>query len=139
MSADVYFHFDKRNTLLYIGMTTRQFSRQKEHASTKTWWSDVARVECIHLPDKQAALYVEETLIRIFRPVHNVVHNRSWANSEEWTSEEEELHSILSSRAAAGAPLLASQKRLLDRLNAKRSPVVVSPVQKHLDRLRMTS
>jgi excinuclease UvrABC nuclease subunit len=120
MSGDVYFHFGHHNEILYVGTTTRGFTRQGEHARSKPWWRDVARVECLHYESASDARAVEETMIRLLRPTHNVVHNSAQPPRlvpKEMTQSEVELMLALERKAELGI-LLASEQRTLDKLRA---------------------
>lgn len=67
----VYRLYDGAGALLYVGITSRGTRRIGEHARHRPWWSQVARAEIEHHPDRPTALAREAALILAERPRHN--------------------------------------------------------------------
>jgi len=111
--TDVYLHFGANNVLLYVGITSRQSRRQDEHRDTKSWWRDITRIEWLHFSDRDRAAAMEEMLIRVFRPAHNVVFNgdRRFYRSED---EAAQYFDLLTEKARRGLRLLADEQRFVD-------------------------
>lgn len=72
----VYRLYDKRRTLLYVGISKTLMGRMSQHADGKAWWPQVARIDVEHFLSRDAALEAERVAIQSERPLHNVVHNR---------------------------------------------------------------
>lgn len=78
--TSVYRYYDKSGLLLYVGITSRATSRQREHNADKEWWPFVASQQVEHYPTRAAALVRERELIIGFRPPFNRQHNTDHAN-----------------------------------------------------------
>ena len=76
-STSVYRYYDLNGLLLYVGITSRGISRNREHNTTKEWWGYVTRQVVDHYATRAEALDVERVLIRSFRPPFNAQHNPS--------------------------------------------------------------
>jgi hypothetical protein len=92
--------------------------RQKEHHDTKAWWKQVVRTEWLHFQHKERALAMEEWLIRMFRPKHNIQHN----NAPPMSEEKMEYAELIRRKRDIGLPLLAHEQRLINSAD-KRSPI----------------
>lgn len=73
--ASLYQYFDRNGLLLYVGITSRGISRNREHNADKSWWKYVARQEVAHFPDRASAISAEKALIVQRRPPFNKQHN----------------------------------------------------------------
>lgn len=73
--TSVYRYYDATGVLLYVGITSRATTRQREHNADKEWWPYVARQQVEHFPSRQAAHDHEKALIRKFHPPFNRQHN----------------------------------------------------------------
>lgn len=73
--TSLYLYYDRNDLLLYVGITARGVSRNREHNATKEWWPFVARQEVEHYPSRSAALAAERSAIRAFHPPFNIQHN----------------------------------------------------------------
>jgi hypothetical protein len=71
----VYRYYDADDTALYIGCTVDLKSRERSHRE-KLWWPMVARIETEELPNRSAALTLEQVYILRESPLFNVQHNR---------------------------------------------------------------
>jgi predicted GIY-YIG superfamily endonuclease len=67
----LYRLFDRDGVLLYVGISRQWTTRAKRHASTKSWWRDVAAMTFEELPDREEALAAERRTIFAERPRHN--------------------------------------------------------------------
>lgn len=73
--TSVYLYFDKSDILIYVGITGRGMSRQREHNRDKEWWSLTVRQEIEHYLSRSEALARERSLIETHCPPFNTVHN----------------------------------------------------------------
>lgn len=64
------------NSLLYIGITDRGREREREHARTKSWWSEVHHVTVEPVETRAMLRHLEAQAIRRQRPKYNIQHNR---------------------------------------------------------------
>lgn len=72
----VYLLFDRRNELLYVGITDRGPTRLAEHYRRKPWFRFVCRVEFERYGTRAQSEAREKYLIHERAPLHNVQHNR---------------------------------------------------------------
>lgn len=72
----VYRCYDDAERLLYIGCTVKPALRFKQHAASKAWWAEVARIEQTPVTGWRHAEEVERTAIEAERPLYNVIGNR---------------------------------------------------------------
>lgn len=73
--TSIYLYYDKFDVLLYIGITSRGITRNREHNADKAWWRYVVRQEVRHLSSREEAQRVERELIIRLRPPFNRQHN----------------------------------------------------------------
>lgn len=71
----VYRMFNKRNTLLYVGISNRVNARIKQHEKDKSWFQEVDRITAVNYPDRKTALDVEKHAIITEKPLYNIVHS----------------------------------------------------------------
>lgn len=76
--TSVYLYYDARDSLLYVGITSRAMRRQDEH-NVKEWWPFVVRQEVVHCDSRAEALALERDLIQDLQPPFNKQHNRNHA------------------------------------------------------------
>lgn len=69
--TDVYLLYDEDGALLYVGISLTVAQRMGQHRGSKSWWSDVRRIEVDHFPNRAEALEAEAELIDEWRPPHN--------------------------------------------------------------------
>ena len=74
-ATSVYRYYDKSGLLLYVGITARGTSRQREHNGDKAWWPFVATQEVEHFESRGQAMAREKRLIHQYRPPFNTQHN----------------------------------------------------------------
>lgn len=70
----LYRHFDLSGALLYVGVTNRIPNRIKEHSKHSSWWSQIARIDIEHFPDRESVLKAEREAIINEKPKHNIQH-----------------------------------------------------------------
>ena len=73
--TSLYLYYDSNDLLLYVGITKRGMSRNREHNATQEWWPFVARQEVEHFRSRGAALIAEKETIRRLYPPFNKHHN----------------------------------------------------------------
>lgn len=73
--TSVYLYYDESDILIYVGITARGVSRQREHNSDKSWWSLVRRQEVEHYDSRVAAARRETDLITTWCPPFNTPQN----------------------------------------------------------------
>lgn len=73
--TSVYLYFDEGEVLLYVGVTGRGLSRQREHNRDKVWWKYVRSQKIEHFDTREQALSRETQLIETFCPPFNTQHN----------------------------------------------------------------
>jgi hypothetical protein len=71
----VYRYYDRVGRLIYVGITARGMTRQREHDKSAEWWPYVARQEVDHHPTRADALRAERELIGAHHPPFNKQHN----------------------------------------------------------------
>lgn len=73
--TSVYRYYDVDDLLIYVGITSRGMTRNREHNATKEWWPYVSRQEVEHFGSRERAAERERSLIHAFRPPFNRQHN----------------------------------------------------------------
>jgi predicted GIY-YIG superfamily endonuclease len=68
----LYRFFDADGKLLYVGVTGDLRTRFAQHASVKSWWSDVARKTVAWHATRARALAAEAEAIAAEEPEHNI-------------------------------------------------------------------
>jgi hypothetical protein len=72
MSYQLYRHFDRDGTLLYVRISLSALRRLGDHAQTSGWFSAIKRVEIETFPDRAAAVAAERAAIRDECLLYNV-------------------------------------------------------------------
>lgn len=74
---DLYRFFDAEGTLLYVGISLNAAARASQHSKGKPWWPQVVRMDVEHFGPitRRNMERAEKAVIRLERPLHNVVHN----------------------------------------------------------------
>lgn len=73
--TSVYLYYDVNGVLLYVGITSRAISRQREHNADKDWWPFVSIQSVEHYPSRAHAESRKRGLIRRYHPPFNTQHN----------------------------------------------------------------
>jgi hypothetical protein len=81
MTVQLYRHFDKSGTLLYVGVSLTALIRLQGHKRS-AWFDDIVRVEIERFPTREAALNAEMGAIKSEGPKHNIVGVRTAHPSE---------------------------------------------------------
>lgn len=81
--TSVYKYYDESGVLLYVGITSRNIRRQREHNADKEWWRLVSTQEVEHYPSRPHAEAREAALIRSYCPPFNTRHNPWWREVRE--------------------------------------------------------
>ena len=77
VDTNLYRHYDKDNTLLYIGISLNSIARLNQHKEHSDWFKDITVVKIETFYTRDAALEAERTAIIVEKPLHNVHHNRA--------------------------------------------------------------
>jgi len=72
----LYRFYDADYELLYIGQTISPRTRFKDHAITKDWWEDVAKIELVRFNGPIELSQAEIRAIKTEKPKYNVMHNK---------------------------------------------------------------
>jgi len=94
-ATSVYRYFDQNEFLIYVGITKRGSTRNREHNSRADWWPFVARQDVKHFDTREEAAALEKALILRYRPPFNDQHNSDSAGMRA---------AYLAWTQAAGAP-----------------------------------
>ena len=98
--TQLYRHFDKDGTLLYVGVTASPLIRQSDHCGTSKWGREIATITVEHFDNRRAALAAEWTAIQAEKPRHNIVGRKgAWREPRD----EEEGAALLASRPTANS------------------------------------
>lgn len=76
MTYAVYEHFDKKDRLLYVGMSTDAWQRTLNHSLTARWFKRIKYIKITHCDNKEEALEVEKEIIQKDKPFFNLRYNR---------------------------------------------------------------
>lgn len=68
----LYRMFDADGSLLYVGITVHVGGRFDHHRRNKPWWTDVARIELQHFPDRGSVEDAERDAVVSERPRYNI-------------------------------------------------------------------
>lgn len=79
--TSVYLYYDRHDVLLYVGITGRGVTRQRQHNRDKPWWQFVTRQEVEHYPSRIGASSRERELIQQYQPPFNTQHNHHWMDT----------------------------------------------------------
>lgn len=71
----LYRFWSADDRLLYVGITDRGRTREKEHARSKSWWPEVHHVTVEPVATRAELLHLEREAIRKGRPKYNIQHN----------------------------------------------------------------
>lgn len=76
MPCQLYRHFSKDGTLLYVGISLNALLRQHAHKTGRSpWYQQIAKIEIENFSSKKAALEAEKKAIKNDKPLYNVIHN----------------------------------------------------------------
>lgn len=70
--TELYRHFDKSGTLLYVGISLSTVHRLKEHRGGSGWYRKVVTITIERFPTRKAALAAERKAVQTEHPLHNV-------------------------------------------------------------------
>lgn len=70
----LYRCFNKKDALLYVGMTSDPEHRFKSHRETKIWWKYVDHITLQPYPNRRQLEYAETSAIRMETPKFNVIN-----------------------------------------------------------------
>ncbi|NIB43837.1 helix-turn-helix domain-containing protein [Pseudomaricurvus alkylphenolicus] len=73
----LYRHFDKDDSLLYVGISLSAVNRLAQHKVASNWYPDVCRMTIENFDSRDELLNAERRAILEERPKHNVRHSKS--------------------------------------------------------------
>lgn len=71
----LYRLFNDNGDLLYVGISSNELRRWKEHAKTKSWWREVHTFTIERFPSRSSVEKAEREAIVSEHPRYNVIHN----------------------------------------------------------------
>lgn len=71
MNHHLYRHFDKDNTLLYVGTSLSALARLQQHKSASPWFAEIAVVQVESFRAREEAITAERAAIEKERPKYN--------------------------------------------------------------------
>jgi predicted GIY-YIG superfamily endonuclease len=74
--TNVYRMYNRYGCLLYVGMTRNAGERFEAHASSKSWWIEVAHIDVSHHVTREMARVAELVAIRTEHPMYNKADRR---------------------------------------------------------------
>jgi hypothetical protein len=125
----LYRHFDKKNVLLYVGISFDFLNRLGAHKHASHWFCDIASVTVEHFKTRELAEIAEQLAIKNENPLHNI---RRPINSDE-SHQETILLPLFEGRdktpsVVVGLPNLALAMGQFDRYPAPQQVVIVEPL-----------
>ena len=81
--TELYRYFDKKGTLLYVGISLNAVSRAAQHRIASFWYKNASSITIERFPNRQSALNAEKEAIQKENPVHNVYYNSYKYKNEE--------------------------------------------------------
>lgn len=131
----IYRLYDKRERLLYVGVTTCPQTRFGSH-STSDWWPSVVTREIIWMPTRRDAEYEEAHAIKSEWPMHNRAPGSAKAlgDAEEawtWVPTERTKLLLAAHQHAAEGLALARQDLEADAVREVRSGVTPGTLARH--------
>ncbi len=75
-STQLYRHYSKDGTLLYVGVSLSAIKRLSEHNKESRWFPTISRVEIETYATREEALQKEKQTIKEETPLWNRMHNR---------------------------------------------------------------
>lgn len=99
--TQLYRHFDKAGTLLYVGISLHAVKRLSEHDGSSPWYKDISHVTIEHFPSRQAAEIAEKKAIKKEKPRHNIAHVDNTSNHHVFSQERTALELLWGADAIA--------------------------------------
>lgn len=76
MKTQLYRHFDKDGTLLYVGISLSAIYRLSQHGDHSEWFNSISRVEIESFETREMAIEAEARAIFNEKPKHNIMRPR---------------------------------------------------------------
>lgn len=73
-AATLYKMYDCDDELVYVGITTKDFTRIREHARLREWWTRVVSIDLEHFSTFDDASVRERELVAALSPEQNKQH-----------------------------------------------------------------
>src|SRR6185312_5314251 len=67
----LYRHYDKAGTLLYVGLCLSVFRRTIQHRTKASWFGDIATITVEHIANSTEAMAAEVEAIKTEKPKYN--------------------------------------------------------------------
>lgn len=109
--TNLYRHFDRAGTLLYVGISLSAVARLAQHMAASAWRGDISRVEIQTLESREVALREEARAIRLEAPVWN---RAGTAQTERGSRELTHRESAISTTLAS-TPIFAVRDKRVER------------------------
>src|SRR6267154_1953762 len=81
--CQLYRHFSKDGKLLYIGITTHESGRRKQHQVEAKWFAEIANVEVVEFETREQAAEAERAAIASEAPLFNIESRRTLSKKPE--------------------------------------------------------
>lgn len=94
MKTMLYRYFDKKDQLLYIGITGDNVKRQSQHKKHSFWAGDIHRATFEYFDTRKDALVAEKQAIINEKPLHNKQHSNSLINDFDMSEALAKLHLV---------------------------------------------
>jgi predicted GIY-YIG superfamily endonuclease len=72
MKYKLYRHYDRNETLLYVGISANVFARIAGHKSTSKWFDDIAKITIENYESYAEVLEAEASAILSEKPLYNI-------------------------------------------------------------------
>ena len=89
--VDLYRHFGKDNSLLYVGVSLTTVKRLAEHRRGSSWFGEIIRIDIEKFKSREDALAAEQKAIKKEKPRYNVHHQDRAKIEKELDVEELEI------------------------------------------------
>jgi hypothetical protein len=79
---NLYRHFDKKGTLLYVGVSLNPIHRTQTHVFVSEWAKLISKITIEKCRTRASALRKEAAAIRNENPIHNKAHKKKIVKQE---------------------------------------------------------
>lgn len=75
--CQLYRHFDKNGTLLYVGISLNSMSRLISHKTCAKWFDQIQTIKIEHFSNRPEAMRREQEIISEEGPIYNISFNKN--------------------------------------------------------------